>query len=171
MFMGFYVKTECFSLIICFKITFETLIYILKLITITFVIKNYEVEFLFLCRDVICNLILGISDHIFLSVIFSWIRLVKRSKSGGHVAEITQICFSKVQHWFHYLHISIWCQNNVAHEEKRFFFHIRQTFGMRQNLADVSFSLLHALKVYLLISTKVLSNALNNSYAIRKQHI
>ena len=68
---GFYAKTECFSLKICFKITFETLIYILKLITITFVIKNYEVEFLFLCRDVIFNEILGISDHIFLSVIFS----------------------------------------------------------------------------------------------------
>ena len=48
---GFYVNMECFSLKICFKITFETLINILKLITITFVIKNYEVEFLFLCRN------------------------------------------------------------------------------------------------------------------------
>jgi len=119
---GFNVNTECFSLKICFKITFETLIYILKLITITFVIKTYEVEFLFLYRDVIFNEILGISDHIFLSVIFSWIRLVKGSKSGGHVAKTTQICFSKVQHWFHYLHNSIWCQNNVAHEEKWFIF-------------------------------------------------
>jgi len=117
----FYVNTECFSLKICFKITFETLIYILKLITITFVIKNYEVEFLFLCRDVIFNEILGISDNIFLSVIFSWKRLVKGSKSGDHVAKTTQICFSKVQHWFHCLHISIWCQNNVAHEEQWFF--------------------------------------------------
>jgi len=45
--------------------------YILKLITIIVVFKNYEVEFLFLCRDVISNEILGISDHIFLSVIFS----------------------------------------------------------------------------------------------------
>ena len=32
---------------------------------------------------------------------------------------------------------------------KNDFFHIRQTFGMRQNLADVSFSLLPALKFYL----------------------
>jgi len=141
---GFYVNTKCFSLKICFKITFETLIYILKLITITFVIKNYEVEFLFLCRDVIFNEILDISDHIFLSVIFSWIRLVRGSKSEGHVAKTTQICFSKVQHWFHYLHISIWCQNNVAHDEKWFFFSYKATFGMRQNLADVSFSLLPA---------------------------
>ena len=110
------------SLKVCFKITFETLMYILKLITIIVVFKNYEVEFLFLCRDVISNEILGISDHIFLSVIFSWIRLVKGSKSGGHVAKTTQICFSKVQHWFHYLHISIWCQNNVAHKENDLFF-------------------------------------------------
>ena len=68
---GFYVNTECFSLQICFKIIFETLIYILKLITITFVIKNFEVEFLFLCRDFIVKEILGISDHIFLSVILA----------------------------------------------------------------------------------------------------
>jgi len=38
--------------------------HILKLITITFVIENYEVKFLFLCRDVIFNEILGISDNI-----------------------------------------------------------------------------------------------------------
>ena len=66
---GFYVNTECLSLKICFKITFETLIHILNIITITFVIKNYALEFLFFCRDVICNEILGISDHIFLTLI------------------------------------------------------------------------------------------------------
>jgi len=136
---GFYVNAECFSLKICFKVTFETMIYILKLITITFVIINYEVKYLFRCRDVIFNKILGISIHIFLSVIFSWIRLVNGSKSGGQMAEITQICFSKVQHWLQYLRIFIWCQQNVAHEEKCLFFHIRQTFGMCQNLAGVSF--------------------------------
>jgi len=54
---------------------------------------------------------------------------------------------------------------------KNVFFHIRHTFGMRQNLADVSFSQLHALKFYLYISTKVLSNTFNNPYVIRKQHI
>jgi len=69
--MGFYVNTECFSLKICFKVTFETMTYILKIITITCAIINNEVEFLFLCRDVIFNEILGISDHIFLSVNFS----------------------------------------------------------------------------------------------------
>ena len=70
---GFYVNTECFSLKICLKkiMIFETMSHILKPITITFVITNYEVEFLFLCRDVIFNEILGISNHIFLSVIFS----------------------------------------------------------------------------------------------------
>ena len=58
---GFYVNMECFSLNICFKVTFDAMIYILKLITITFVIINYEVKYLFLCRDVIFNEILGIS--------------------------------------------------------------------------------------------------------------
>jgi len=69
---GFYVNTECFSLKICFKVIFVTMAYILKIIIIfTCAIINYEVEFLFLCRDVIFNEILGISDHIFLSVNFS----------------------------------------------------------------------------------------------------
>jgi len=133
---------------ICFKVTFETMTYILKLITITLVIINYEVKYLFRCRDFIFNKILGISIHIFLSVIFSWIRLVKGNKSGSQMAEITQICFSKVQHWLQYFLIFIWCQTNVAHEEKCLFFHIRQTFGMCQNLAVVSFSLLPSLKFY-----------------------
>jgi len=44
---GFNVKIECFSLNICYKVTFETMTYILKLITITFVIINYEIEFVF----------------------------------------------------------------------------------------------------------------------------
>jgi len=94
---------------------------ILKLITITFVIITYKVKYFFRCRDVIFIEILGILIHIFLSVIFSWIRLVKGSKSGGQKAKITQICFSKVQHWLQYLCIFIWCQKNVAHEEKCFF--------------------------------------------------
>ena len=79
--------------------------YILKLITITFVFENYKVKFLFLCRDVIFNEILGISDHV--SFQYFSARMVKASKSGGQVAKITQICFIKVQHWFQYLHISI----------------------------------------------------------------
>ena len=97
-------------------ITFETMAHILKII-ITFVIENYEVKFLFLCLGVIFNEILGISDHI-----FSWTRLVNCSKSGGQVAKITKICFSKVHHWFQYTHISIWCQKNVANEQKWFLF-------------------------------------------------
>jgi len=38
------------------------------------------------------NEILGISDPIFLSVIFSSIILVKGSKSGGQVVKTDQIC-------------------------------------------------------------------------------
>ena len=45
--------------------------YKLKYIKNTFVIINYEVKYLFRCRDVIFNKILGISIHIFLSVIFN----------------------------------------------------------------------------------------------------
>ena len=36
---------------------------------------------------------LGISDHIFLLVIFSLIRLVKGSKTGGQVDKTYQICY------------------------------------------------------------------------------
>jgi len=56
-----------------------------------FVNINVEVEFLVLCRKVYFNEILGISEHIFLSVISSSIRLVKGSKSGGQVATIYQM--------------------------------------------------------------------------------
>jgi len=103
------------------KTTFEAMAHILKLITVTFVIEHYGVKFLFLCRNVIFNEILSISDHIFLSLFFSWTRLVNGSKSGSQVAKITQFCFSNVQHWFQYLHISIWCHKNVAYEQKWFF--------------------------------------------------
>jgi len=68
---GFYINVKCFSLKICFKVTFETMPFILKLITFTFVIINYEVKYLFRCRDVIFNEMLGISIHFFLLVIFS----------------------------------------------------------------------------------------------------
>jgi len=95
--------------------------HILKLITITFVIENDGVKFLFLCWNVIFNEILSISDHISLSLIFSWTRLINGSTSGGQVAKITQICCSKVQNWFQYIHISIWCHKNVAYEQKWFF--------------------------------------------------
>jgi len=69
--IGFYVNTECFSLTVCFKVTFETMTNILKLITYTYVIITYEVDFFFLCQNVDFIEILGISYHIFLSVIFS----------------------------------------------------------------------------------------------------
>jgi len=47
------------------------------------------------------NEILGISDHIFLSVVFSSIRLVKCSKSGGQVNKTYQICYEQsIQHDF-----------------------------------------------------------------------
>jgi len=49
------VNTERFSLKMCFKVPLETVTIILKLITITFVMINYEVEFLFLCQDVLFN--------------------------------------------------------------------------------------------------------------------
>jgi len=37
--------------------------------------------------------IIGISDHIFLTVIFSLIRLVKGSNTGGQVDKTYQICY------------------------------------------------------------------------------
>jgi len=78
-----------------FKVIFKTMS---TLITITFFNINYKVEFLFLCRKVVFNEIIGIQNHIFLSVIFSSIWVTKDTKASVQVAKINLIFFNKVQH-------------------------------------------------------------------------
>ena len=63
------------------------------------------------------NEILGISDPIFLSVIFSSIRLVKGSKYGGQVVKTDQICHEQSTAWLQYLYTFYLMPKHVSDEE------------------------------------------------------
>ena len=84
---------------------------------------------------------------IFLSVIFSPIRLLNDIKSNCQVAKINQLCFSKYNIAFNTFMFSFDAKEMLL-TKKYDFFHIRQIFGIRQNVADVSFLLLLSLKLH-----------------------